>query len=110
MSYSSNILKIPNTITIIAECWKKAEDDLRNEMKEFYPDSGEEYITSRFHEQLARELKSSSQKKDIETAFLKDLEDNHWSESRRKLSKISSGLFADVLHRRHTEGKTGGDL
>jgi len=109
---SGNILNICNTLWVVAECWAKAEESLRTEIKEDYPGVNEEFITQMFHGKLARALREASESGCVEQAFLRDLEiafpDLCYSS---ELRTVAHGLFADVtLHRRKTERVTGGDI
>jgi len=53
MSYiPSKILSIPKTLCIIYKCWSKAEENLRGDIRENYPDVDEEAITHFFYSQM----------------------------------------------------------
>ena len=113
MSYfASKILNIPETLCIISECWSKAEENLRNDIRDNYPDIDEECITQLFHRQFSKELRLKSKENAIAKAFLDDLKQHFpFLKSRIEVLKIFQGLVADVtLHNRRTEGKTGGDF
>lgn len=113
MSYfTSRILRIPETLCIISECWSKAEENLRDDIRENYPDIDEECITQLFHRKFVKELRLKSEENAIAKAFLNDLK-KHFPllQHRIEILKKFDGLIADVtLHNRRTEGKTGGDF
>lgn len=107
-----NILKIPNTLKVVANCWHDAERSLQIEIREFRPGLNEEGITETFHGELAKKLKLASDQRRIEQAFLADL-NNAFPDSSHsyELDNISRGLIASVaLHKRETEVITGGDI
>lgn len=113
MSYiNSKILSIPKTLCIISECWNKAEENLRNDIRDYNPDIDEEAITHFFHSQMSKELKLKSDENAIATAFLDDLIKHfHFFRYRTDILKKYDGLIADItLHNRTTEGRTGGDF
>lgn len=113
MSYfNSKILNIPKTLCIISECWNKAEENLRNDIRDYNPDIDEEGITLFFHSQMSKELKLKSEENAIATAFLDDLKQHFpFLRYRTAILKEYDGLIADItLHNRTTEGRTGGDF
>jgi len=84
---------------------------MRQEMKKYYPDKHEEFITEFFHGRFATALEYASNEQLIATAFLNDLGSAYPDVQASDLQKIANGLVADVtLHEKTTEGKTGGDL
>lgn len=104
------ILEIPNTLVVLMESWRAAEEKLRYNIATVYPGVGEEFITQMFHGQYGAELSYASQCKHIEDAFLEDLKIAFPSLT-QELHQISSGLIAEVtLHKRSTEKITGGDI
>lgn len=109
---SRNILKIPRTVGLLADCWNEAEKNLQAEIRANAPDLDEECITRFFHVKLAQELRIASERRSFEEEFLADLK-AAFSELGYipELTKISRGLIADVtLHGLTTETKTGGDF
>ncbi len=107
-----DLLRIPNTLNVVSVCWKLAEDDLQNEIKNYYPNSDEEFVTRLFLGRFAAKLRSASEQQFIEFAFLEDLKSSfpHLRGS-YELCQIANGLVAHVtLHRRTAEKITGGDL
>lgn len=113
MSYiPSRILSIPKTLCIISECWNKAEENLRNDIRNYNPDIDEEGITLFFHSQMSKALKLKSEENAIATAFLDDLKQQlSFLRYRTAILKEYDGLVADItLHNRSTEGGTGGDF
>jgi len=107
-----NPLRIPATLQLICKCWNKAEEALRQGIKNDFPDIDEEAITQNFHAQLSASLRAASGVRAIESAFLSDLRSSSLRHVQEKdLRKIAHGLVADVsLHRRDTEKVTGGDF
>ncbi|RJR21258.1 MAG: hypothetical protein C4581_02160 [Nitrospiraceae bacterium] len=109
--FSSDILKIPNTLEVIVTCWERAEQRLQYEIDENYPGLNEECITRIFHGLLAKELRKASDEFLIEKEFLRDLKNAFPDADFSQLSGFSSGLIANVtLHERETERITGGDI
>ncbi len=109
----TTILQIENTLGIICNCWNEAELALRKEIKEHLPDKGETFITEYFHGLLEKSLKSASEEKKIENAFIQDLKKAsvssfYWA---NESQRIAEGLIAEMeLHTLKTEEKTGGDF
>lgn len=108
---TSKILNMSKTICIISECWNKAEENLRNDIRDNNSDIDEEGITLFFYRQLRKELNQKNAENTIATAFLDDLKELHFLGYRTDDLKKYDGLIADItLHNRTTEGKTGGDF
>lgn len=104
-------MKISNTLDVISECWKQAEESLRAEIREDYPGANEEFITQMFHGQFSKTLKVASREEKIGRAFLRDLKSSFSDIHQSDLRNYSQGLMADVvLHRRTDETVTGGDM
>lgn len=107
------VLDIRNTLQVIIECWRKAEKTLRDQVYDTHPNLGEVFITEHFHGIFAEKLKNASKLRDIERAFLIDLQ-TAFPKIGYELEMMSNGLTADVtLHGQSTEGnpgRTGGDL
>lgn len=108
---------INKTLAIVCDAIGKAEENLREHIRVFYQNAGEEFITNLFYGQINYFLREASNKCQIEKAFLKDLESaltyNHPSDYTltTNLKNKAAGLVADiVLHNKRTEGKTGGDF
>jgi hypothetical protein len=106
------ILRIARPLKVVSECWDAAEDSLRNDVRDDYPGVNEEFITQMFHGKLAKALRTASQERRVEQAFLTDLRKAFPDLGHAyKLSSRARGLIADVtLHRRETERVTGGDI
>lgn len=104
------ILDIPNTLDLIIDCWKIAEESLRTDILNCYPDADEEFMTQLFHGKLAAVLMLASKFKFIENAFLADLQ-MAFPDLYSELGQIADGLIAEItLHKRITERITGGDI
>ena len=89
----------------------QAETALQNEIRQNCPGIDEEAITQNFHARFAESLRSASSNKRIEAAFAKDLAASSLARVRFNPQSIARSLVAEVtLHKRKTEGKTGGDL
>ena len=105
------VLSIPETLNIVAASWMTAEQNLRNEIRDYSPNSDEEYITKRFHAEFAKSLSDASASGLIDQAFLEDLKVAFRWTNRQILATIARGLVATVtLHTRKTERITGGDI
>ena len=108
--FGDNILEIPETINILAQCWLTAEENLRKDINTSYPDADEEFITRMFHGKYSAILRVVSDLALIENAFLNDLR-NAFQNLDGELNQIANGLIAEVtLHKRGTERLTGGDI
>lgn len=108
---------INETLAVVCDAIGQAEENLREHIRIYYKNAGEEFITDLFYGQVKYFLSEASKKRLIENAFLKDLENalgyNHLGDYTlsRLLKNRSAGLVADiVLHNKRTEGKTGGDF
>jgi hypothetical protein len=111
MPLYSSILPIPNTVKVISECWKNAEEELQTGIKKYTPDKDEEFITETFHGKYKEALDAANVKDIIASSFLADLIRCYGYDYHEKWKGISQNLIADVtLHKKTTEGKTGGDL
>ncbi len=108
----NRIARIPRTLQVVSNCWLRAEEALRKELRENNPSSGEESITYTFYGKLVVELRAASQQRLIAQAFLADLTvEFHELAGKQELAQIANGLLADVTrHERKTEKNTGGDL
>ena len=105
------VFQIPYTLDVISSCWKEAEESLRADISEDYPNANEEFITQMFHGKLSKFLKIASKERRIETSFRRDIENAFPMIQNYDVYKISNGLIADVvLHKRKTEMVTGGDI
>ena len=105
------IIPIPQILKVISDCWLRAEDCLRNDLATKYGGADEELITPTFRAKFAEQLQIASRNGSIPRAFLADLLLAFPTLGRTELSRIASGLIADVtLHERETERYTGGDL
>lgn len=106
-----NRLKIPYTIREVAKCWNCAEMDLRNNIETKHHDLDEEFITKLFYDEFCCQLNKASTGKQIERAFLADLQRAFPEILRFTLSRFSANLIAEaMLHKRGTEKVTGGDF
>lgn len=105
-------MPIQNTGRLITDCWLRAEQTLRDNVRKKFPDRDEEYITDLFHAELESEFATVSEKGAVEQAFLADLRLAFQNVSTHELrSKIARGLIVTVsFHQKKTEEKTGGDL
>ena len=108
---------INETLEIVCDAIGQAEENLREHIRIYYQNAGEEFITNLFYGQIRYLLGKASKERLIENAFLKDLENalgyNHFGDYNltRNLKNSAAGLVADiVLHNKKTEGKTGGDF
>lgn len=85
--------------------------NLQTDIRENCPGLNEDEITRAFHKEFVKTLRTASNYGKIENAFLKDLNSAFPSIPPYQLAKIPPGLMADViLHKRNTEGDTGGDI
>ena len=110
-------IHINETLAVVCEAIGRAEKTLREQVRLYYQNAGEEFITNLLYGQIRYWLSEASKERLIENAFLKDLENslryNHFSDYglSRQLHNRAAGLVADiVLHNKTTEGKTGGDF
>lgn len=108
------ILVIENTLELLCTCWNDAETALQKDIENNSPDIDEELITHLFQIKLTEKLRTVSDNRAIENAFLKDLK-AFFSKlnygNKLDFARIARGLVADVTwHRRNTEKLTGGDL
>jgi hypothetical protein len=104
-------MRIPALATLIAKCWTRAEQGLRDEIKQRFPDRDEDKITELFQGQLRAECDNVSATGAVEEAFLADLHQSLPNAAEADLSKISRGLIATVLfHPTEIEKRTGGDF
>jgi hypothetical protein len=115
------IINIEETLNAVCGAMSGAEDVLREQIKLYYQDANEEFITFAFYGHIKQKLREASRNKLIERAFLNDLKAalrrRRFSERiidrdvERQLSGRAAGLVADiVLHNKRQEGKTGGDF
>lgn len=102
----------PNGRKLIDSCWIGAEEALRKNVREKFPDRDEEMITDLFHAELEQEFAKVSRSGAVARAFLDDLEsafpriavdDLHLKIARRLIATVS-------FHPPKVEEKTGGDL
>ncbi|HEY0319474.1 MAG TPA: hypothetical protein VGC66_00735 [Pyrinomonadaceae bacterium] len=118
---NGRLLNIDETLNAVCGAISGAENELREQIKLYYNDANEEFITFAFYSHIKHKLSEATQNKLIEKAFLKDLKvalrHQRYSERtidreiERQLSRHAAGLVADiVLHNRSQEGKTGGDF
>jgi hypothetical protein len=105
-------MRIPTVGTLIASCWMRAEETLRQNIKKKFPDRDEEMITDLFRAELEDEFAKVSGSGAVARAFLADLKSAFPDSSVDDLhSKIARRLIATVsFHPRKIEEKTGGDL
>jgi hypothetical protein len=107
----NNLLAIPTTLDVICRCWKWAENDMQQQIQQYYPDKHEEFVTELFHGRFAAALRAMSDENQIAMAFLNDLRSAYPDVQDTDLQKIATGLVADVLlHEKRTEKITGGDM
>lgn len=112
MYYRNQTIDIPNTLSLLTQCWNAAEAELQECIFKFSPKLNEENITSRFHCKLAKQFTQANEKRHFESAFLQDLYSAFPDiETSYTFNQISSGLMATVtLHNIETEKYTGGDF
>jgi hypothetical protein len=105
-------MPIPSLGKLIADCWVRAEQALRENMRQKFPDRDEEIITDHFHAELESELNRVSENGTVVWSFLSDLKASFPKLSEEDLkSKIARRLMATVnFHPRHVEQRTAGDL
>lgn len=108
-------LQIPNTSDVISHCWTEAENIVLHDSAEALADASEETITSTFYQKFYAALKAGSDAGEIAKAIYKDLANTSiWGLSTENCRDLSKDFVAEVavfdLHRRYTEGKTGGDF
>jgi|ERR1039458_4170900 hypothetical protein len=105
-------MRIPTVGKLIIDCWVRAEEALRENVRKKFPDRDEEMITDLFHAELEDELAKVSGSGAVAQAFLVDLKSAFPKVDINDLrSKIARGLIATVsFHPRKKEEKTGGDL
>ena len=105
-------MRIPNVGKLITNCWVRAEDSLRENVRRKSPDRDEESITDLFHSELEEEFAKVSGSGAVARAFLDDLKLVFPKVGIDDLrSKIARGLVATVsFHPHKIEEKTGGDL
>jgi hypothetical protein len=118
---NGRIINIDETLKAVCGAIGHAETSLREQIKLYYHDANEEFITFAFYSHIKDKLREASQSKRIEKAFLSDLKttlrrqrlsglSGEWS-LERQLNKEAAGLVADmVLHNKRQEGNTGGDF
>lgn len=115
------IININETLKAVCSAISEAENAVKEQIKLYYQDANEEFITFALYGHIKNRLQEASQNKLIEKAFLKDLKAalrrqrfSDWSidlEVERQLSQQATGLVADiVLHNKRQEGETGGDF
>ena len=104
-------MKTPTSTRLIAECWLKAEEVLRDAIRSEFADRDEEFITELFHGKLETECNRVSVSGAVAKAFLQDLRVSLPTAPDAELSTIARGLNATVhFHPREIERKTGGDF
>lgn len=107
---NGHLLQIPNTLGVLITGWALAEENLRYVIAACYPGADEEFITQMFHGKYGAILSYASQCKNIENAFLQDLQEA-FPELRQEPQEIATGLIAEItLHKKATEKITGGDI
>jgi hypothetical protein len=118
---NGRIINIDETLKAVCGAIAHAETFLKEQIKLYYHDANEEFITFAFYSHIKHRLREASRNKLIEKAFLRDLKEairreglsgpsGEWA-LERQLSREASGLVADmVLHNKRQEGKTGGDF
>jgi hypothetical protein len=104
-------MRTPASAKLLAECWVRAEDALRDALRSEFADRDEEFITGLFHGKLETECKRASVNGGVQRAFLNDLRVSLAGVPDTELSKIVRGLHAAVhFHPKEVERKTGGDF
>jgi hypothetical protein len=104
-------MKTPASAKLIAECWLKAEETLRDAIRSEFADRDEEFVTELFHGKLETECNRANVAGEAAKAFLQDLRLSLPTVPAEELSKIARGLNVAVhFHSREIERKTGGDF
>lgn len=117
----SRVINISETLAAVCSAIADAEATFREQIKLYYHDANEEFITFAFYCHIKHKLQEASEDKLIEKAFLRDLKAalrtqrfGSWGierEVERQLSQQAAGLIADiVLHNKCQEAETGGDF
>jgi len=111
-SRRNRAMPIPSLGKLITDCWVRAEQALRENMRQKFPDRDEEIITDHFHAELASEFNRVSENGTVAWSFLSDLKASFPKLREEELkSKIVRRLMATVnFHPRHVEQRTAGDL
>jgi len=109
-------IELNNTVNLIGDLFKKAEETVKSDIDLAFPQACEEQITVVLQLELAKILNKANQQKEIERAFQKDI-DRGIRESllptstSNHIKALSNGIVAKVSwHKRNIEQKTGGDL
>jgi hypothetical protein len=104
-------LKIPALAALIAESWTRAEQSLRERVRQESPDRDEEIITDLFHTALEAEFSRVSALGSVERAFQADLRRALPGIPAASVSRLADGLIAMVhFHPREVESRSGGDF
>jgi hypothetical protein len=102
-------ITLKNTVKLLARCFMKAENQLRERIALDFPGAVEEQITTILQDRVAKVLRSTSRGREFETVFAADIQNAIGYIS--GIEQFASGLIAKVSwHPRKTEEKTGGDL
>jgi hypothetical protein len=106
-----NKLEIPFLAELIAQCWERAEESLRQTVRLKFADRDEEIITELFHSELQAECDKVSSQGAVARAFGRDLHSYVPSMPYFDVAGIAGGLIASVhFHPREVEKRTGGDF
>jgi hypothetical protein len=100
--------EFPALAKLVADCWSRAEQTLREIAKEKPPDKDEEFVTGLFQGECRAECDKASAGGAVERVFPSDLERFLPNARSVELREISRGLIATVhFHPKNVEGKTG---
>lgn len=105
-------MRIPHTTEVVANCWLQAESRVRASVADKHYGVGETWITDTFRGELRDTCARASANREIENAFLRDLEEAfpHLQLS-VEMQQIPRGLVAQVVfHGNNAERMSGGDL
>lgn len=107
---TNQILKIPNTLQVVSDCWLDAEKDTAECIRDM-PFPYEETITNVFCWKLKECLSEASRLQRVEEAFKEDLQNGFLCIDFRDIYSFAEGIVADLTaHNKPTEAKTGGDF
>jgi len=103
-------MKLEKTVGLLADCFFKAEKELRERIARGFPGADEETITTLFHDRLIEILDRINSDDQFASQFLLDIQARIGYIP--GINEFASGIIAKVAwHPRQTEGKvTGGDF
>jgi hypothetical protein len=116
MRQQHNIIPIPETLSVIADCWAEAENALRTAIDAKYFDLDEEVITVLFSRELEYSFNGLNNTAKLESAIQDDLREALGLRTLDRdlqldIDEWTNGIIAEVeWHTKQREGKTGGDF